>query len=68
MSAVTVSPKYQVVIPKEFRDSMKIHPGQKLMMMEVDERLTLFPVPDIRKMRGGFRGMNLKIEREKDRL
>ena len=68
MSAVTVSPKYQVVIPKEFRDSMKIHPGQKLMMMEVDERLTLFPVPDIRKMRGVFRGMNLKIEREKDRL
>ncbi|MEJ2170759.1 MAG: AbrB/MazE/SpoVT family DNA-binding domain-containing protein [Desulfobacterales bacterium] len=41
MQIVTVSPKYQVVIPKNIRDALKLRPGQKLRMIEYDGRIGL---------------------------
>ncbi|HPD14856.1 MAG TPA: AbrB/MazE/SpoVT family DNA-binding domain-containing protein [Planctomycetota bacterium] len=69
MAAVTVSPKYQIVIPKEIREPMGIRPGQKIQMMRLRGHVVLVPVRDIGEMRGFLKGMNTDFEREEeDRL
>ncbi len=67
MSTVTVSSKYQVVIPKDVRDRLKIRPGQKVEAFAVGGRIELVPVRPIEEMRGFFEGMNPDFEREPDR-
>jgi len=68
MQTVKVSPKYQVVIPRVVRDSLRIRPGQKLQVIEYAGRIELIPERDIREMRGFVKGINTAFEREKDRL
>ena len=68
MQAVTVSPKYQVVIPRPVRDRMRIHPGQKIQVVEYEGRLELIPERDISELRGFVRGINTDFEREADRV
>lgn len=68
MQTVTVSPKYQVVIPKEIRDALKLRPGQKMRVMEYDGRIELIPDRDISELRGFLKGINTRVEREKDRV
>ena len=65
MNAVTVSPKYQVVIPKAVRERMGIRPGQKLQVIYFDDRIELVPIRPMRKMRGFLKGLDLTFEREK---
>ena len=55
MSVVTVSPKYQVVIPKEIRTALKIKPGQKLDMIAGDLSIRLMPQRSIKEMEGIFK-------------
>jgi AbrB family looped-hinge helix DNA binding protein len=66
MATVTVSPKYQIVIPREIRESMRIRPGQKVELVEYNGRIELILVPEIREMRGFLRGMDTTIERERE--
>ena len=68
MSTVTVSPKYQVVIPKEIRESMKIEPGQKVHMMVYRGHIVLVPLRPMREMCGLLKGIDAEIERDEDRL
>lgn len=68
MDTVIVSPKYQVVIPKNIRSSMKLRPGQKLRVIEYDGRIELIPDRDISELKGFVRGINTDFEREDDRL
>jgi AbrB family looped-hinge helix DNA binding protein len=68
MSAVTVSPKYQVVIPKEIREEMKITPGQKMQMMIYKGYIVMVPVRPMEEMRGFAKGITATFEREKDRM
>jgi len=68
MTAVTVSPKFQVVIPKEVRESMGITSGQKIQMLTFQNRIELIPIKPIKEMRGYLKGINANIKREKDRL
>ncbi len=68
MQAVTVSPKFQVVIPRAVRDSMHLHPGQKMQVVEYDGRIELLPERDIIELRGFLKGINTKFKREKDRV
>ena len=67
MPAVKVSPKYQVVIPKEVRDHLDIEPGQEMEVLLLGDRIELVPVRPIREMRGFLRGIDTTIEREPDR-
>ena len=67
MQTVTVSPKYQVVIPKEIRDTLRLRPGQKMRVIEYDGRIELIPDRDISELRGFLRGIDTRIEREEDR-
>ncbi len=68
MHTVTVSPKYQVVIPKNIRTSLKLHPGQKLKMIEYDGRIELIPDKSIEDLKGFLKGINTGFTREDDRL
>lgn len=68
MSAVKVSPKYQIVIPEDVRRNMDIRPGQKLEVLEFDGYIELVPVPSAREIRGIARGLDTRVVREKDRL
>ena len=68
MQSVTVSPKYQVVIPKTVRDSLNLRPGQKMQVVEYAGRIELIPERDIKELRGFVKGINTEFKREKDRV
>jgi len=68
MHTVTVSPKYQVVIPKNIRDSLKLRPGQKMKVIEYDGRIELIPDRNIADLKGFLKGINTDFTREDDRL
>lgn len=67
MNTVTVSPKFQVVIPQDVRRCMKLEPGAKLMVVELDGALRLIPLKPPSALRGIARGVDATIEREPDR-
>ena len=68
METVTISPKFQVVIPKEMRETLRLWPGQKVQVILYDDRIELVPVRPIRKMRGFLKGINTSVPREGDRV
>ena len=68
MQSVTVSPKYQIVIPKTVRDSLNLQPGQKMQVIEYAGRIELVPERDIKELRGFVKGINTEFKREKDRV
>ena len=68
MSTVTVSSKFQVVIPKDIRERLRLEVGQKFQVIEYGDRIELVPVKNLRDMRGFLKGMDTAIEREKDRM
>jgi AbrB family looped-hinge helix DNA binding protein len=67
MSTVTISPKYQVVIPKEIREKLGLMPGQKVQTVVFEDRIELIPVKHIKKMRGFLKGIDTRVSREADR-
>ena len=68
MTDVTVSPKFQVVIPKEVRESMGIQPGQKVRVLAYRNRIELIPIKPMKQMRGFFRGIDTDVPRDEDRV
>jgi AbrB family looped-hinge helix DNA binding protein len=68
MEQATISPKYQVVIPKKVRDSTGVKPGQKVQVIPFMGRIELIPVRKIQDGRGFLEGIDTDIEREADRL
>jgi AbrB family looped-hinge helix DNA binding protein len=68
MDAVIVSSKYQIVIPKEIRESMGIVSGQKIQMIAYRNRIELIPVKPIAQMRGFLKGIDTEVIREGDRV
>ena len=68
MQSVTVSPKYQVVIPKTVREALKLHPGQKMQIVEYAGRIELIPERDIKELRGCLKCINTEFKREEDRV
>ena len=67
VETVTVSPKFQVVIPKKIRDRLGLLPGQKIQAIAYGGRIELIPVRPARQMRGFLKGIDTNIEREADR-
>ena len=68
MNTVTVSPKFQVVIPLLVRRAMGLRAGQKMQVIEYEGRIELIPDRDIAELRGFLKGIDTKFEREEDRV
>ena len=68
MNTVTISPKFQVVIPLEIRRTFHITPGEKLQVIPYENRIELILIKKLRKTRGFLKGINTTFEREKDRV
>ena len=68
MSVVTVSPKFQVVIPRAIREAMGLERGQKLQALQYQNRIEFIPVRSMRSMRGFLKGMDIPVVRERDRV
>lgn len=69
MGTVTVSSKFQVVIPEDVRQKLKIKPGQKVAVIEKDGVVHMIPIRPIRELRGSAKGVTIKgIRNETDRL
>jgi AbrB family looped-hinge helix DNA binding protein len=67
METVKVSPKFQIVIPRAVRDALRIRPGQKVQVVQYEDRIELIPIKPMREMRGFLRGIDTAVEREPDR-
>lgn len=67
MSVVTVSPKFQVVIPRAIREALGLQPGQKMQALEYQDRVELIPVRPAKALRGILRGIDTAVPREPDR-
>ena len=68
METVTISPKFQVVIPRALRESLRIRPGQKVQMILYKNRIEMIPLQSMKRARGFLKGIDTSIEREPDRL
>jgi AbrB family looped-hinge helix DNA binding protein len=68
METVTISPKFQVVIPKRIRERLDLHPGQKIQAIQYGDRVELVPMRPIEQMRGFLRGIETDVPREDDSL
>ena len=68
MSIVTVSPKFQVVIPRDIRDALGLEPGQKVQALRYQNRVEFIPVRPMRALRGFLKGIDTSVRRDGDRV
>ncbi|MGH7908726.1 MAG: AbrB/MazE/SpoVT family DNA-binding domain-containing protein [Thermodesulfobacteriota bacterium] len=68
METVTISLKYQVEIPRRVRELLGIRPGQKVQVIQYENRIELIPLRPIQETRGFLKGIDTTVEREPDRL
>ncbi len=68
MKAVTISPKFQVVIPRELRKSMDIQPGAKVQILQYENRIELIPLKSPKSLRGFLKCIDTNVDRELDRV
>jgi AbrB family looped-hinge helix DNA binding protein len=66
MATTTISPKFQIVIPKEVRDKLHLSPRQRLHVVEKGGVITLVPEVPLASLRGGLKGMSKTDLREKN--
>jgi AbrB family looped-hinge helix DNA binding protein len=68
MATVTVSSKFQVVIPENVRSKLKLQPGQKVVVVEKEGIVHLIPLKPIKDTRGlakGIRSENIRDEKDR---
>lgn len=68
MEAVKISPKFQVVIPREIREKLHLVAGQRMQVIAYGNRIELIPEREIADMRGFLQGIDTTVEREPDRV
>lgn len=64
METVTISTKFQVVIPKRVGESLGLQRGQKVQVVQYENRIELIPQEPIEEARGFLKGINTYNERE----
>jgi AbrB family looped-hinge helix DNA binding protein len=68
MSTVTVSSKFQVVIPKQVRKKVRLKVGTIMEVITYGNRIELIPILPIKNLKGIFKGINTEISRKDDRI
>lgn len=68
MTTSTISPKFQIVIPKAVREEMKLASGMRVEVIPYKNRIELIPLRSIKALKGSLAGIDTSIKREKDRI
>ncbi|WP_366919422.1 AbrB/MazE/SpoVT family DNA-binding domain-containing protein [Hydrocarboniphaga sp.] len=68
MDAVTISPKFQVVIPLAVRQALGLKPGVKMQVVHYQDRVEFIPVRPAKTLRGSLRGISTDVARDSDRI
>ena len=68
MPEVTVSPKFQVVIPEVIREALDIRPGQKVQMIRYENRIEIIPIKPIKLARGFLKGIDTSVNSAEERV
>ena len=68
MITVTVSSKYQIVIPRKIREKLDIRAGQRIQLIHYQDRIEFILEKNIKEMKGFLKGLNTDVKREEDRL
>ncbi len=68
METLTISPKFQVVIPKAIRERLGLMPGQKVQAILYGDRIELIPLQPAKQLRGFLKGIDTKVPRDADRV
>ena len=68
METIKISPKYQVVIPRNVREAMDLKPGTRLQVVQFDDRIELIPLRSAKSLRGSLPGLDTRVSRDADRV
>jgi AbrB family looped-hinge helix DNA binding protein len=68
VKTLTLSFKYQVVIPKILREVLHLTPGQQMQVIVYENRIELVPLQPIQRMKGFLQGIDTAVSREKDNV
>jgi len=68
MNTITVSSKYQILIPKEVRNNLHIKPGNKLQVFSHNGKIEIIPIKPLRDLKGSLKGIDTNLKRDKDRF
>lgn len=68
MTVVTISPKFQVVIPQAIREALALEPGQKVQALQYEGRIEFIPLKPARTLRGFVKGIDTRVPRDRDRV
>lgn len=68
MTVVTISPKFQVVIPRAIREALALEPGQKVQALQYEDRIEFIPLKPARALRGFAKGIDTRVPRDRDRV
>jgi AbrB family looped-hinge helix DNA binding protein len=68
LEKVTISPKFQVVIPRSVRERLNLKPGQQVQVIPYENRIEFIPLRPARELRGALRGMSTDLARDEDRV
>jgi len=67
METVTISPKFQIVIPQKIREAMGLRSGEKARMLSFRNRIEVIPIRNVRALRGYLKGIDTSFVRDGDR-
>lgn len=67
METITLSPRFQVLIPRKIREALGLMPGQKIQAVQYEQRIELIVLEPMPQARGFLRGIDTAIKREPDR-
>jgi len=68
MQTIKISPKYQVVIPRNVREAMDLKPGTRLQVVQFEDRIELIPLRSAKSLRGSLPGLDTRVPRDADRV
>ena len=68
METVTISQKFQVVIPQSIREALGIRSGEKAHVIPYRNRIEIIPVRNVRELRGSLKGIDTSFDRVGDRV
>lgn len=68
METIRVSSKFQIVIPRRVRESLRIRPGQRIQVLLYDNRIEFILLKPIKQMRGFLKGIDTHVDRDRDRV